>query len=242
MSDCGCGSSDGNCTDNLNDNSKNAQVTGNINYDGSPSTCANKPGINVATGENLNAILQKMLAAICPLDSAGSKLVWNKSGSGGNAVGMGVTQQIADMFKLEQSSGSTSYKGQGVRLRFALNTNNATLIANAFMKLEIYGNDGTSTQADFLLVNATLPSGSTARSFLLTYEFYRDTTNVTTNKIFGYWKLESDDGSVTNGSMGFEATVPWSLTDNNIGFKFTAGSGNVADYLYMNQMTVEHLK
>jgi hypothetical protein len=65
MSDCGCGSSDGNCTDNLDSNAKNAQLTGNISYDGSAISCLGDSSIDVSTNESLNSILQKILSNLC---------------------------------------------------------------------------------------------------------------------------------------------------------------------------------
>ena len=74
MSDCGCGSSDGNCTDNLNSNSKNAQVTGNINYDGAAISCAIDSSINITTNESFNNIIKKILDKLCVVSKPQSYL------------------------------------------------------------------------------------------------------------------------------------------------------------------------
>ena len=254
MSDCGCGSSDGNCTDNLNSNAKNAQVTGNVSYDGSAISCTANPSIDVVNGEGLNSIIQKVLASLCSSGSVGTRLIYNKtSESGGNTVAMRTDIPNSSAFTLSPNSGTPNYLGQGVRLKSSVSTKNvasgnlSTLTNNAFIKLDIFGFDGSVKTAYHTLVNRVLLPGThasapTATSYLLTYEFYRDATTLTSDKIYGFWKLESNDGSVVDGAMSFEATIPFSLTTNKVGFSFTTGVTSAADSIWNYTKTVEIIK
>jgi len=254
MSDCGCGCNGaGDCTDNLNSNAKNAQLTGNINYDGSALACTENSSLNVINGEGLNSIIQKILNVLCPTGSSnGRKLMWNTAMvSGGNALSMNTFMQNVNTFKLSPNSGTPNYLGNGVRVRVSISTKNvasgnlSTLTGTAIYKLGIFGFDGSVKTAYHNLVDITLAAGSatiTATSYLLTYEFYRDSLNITSNKIYGYWKLESNDGSVTDGIMSFDETIPFDLTTNKIGFQFVSGVNNAADSIWNYTRTVELIK
>lgn len=254
MSDCGCGSSDGNCTDNLNSNAKNAQVTGNVSYDGSPIACGLNPNIDIVTGEGLNSVIQKVLASLCNDGGFGNRLIYNKTSlSGGNTVAMRTDMPNSSTFTFGPNSGTPNYLGQGVRLKTAVNTKNvasgnlSTLTNNAFIKLDIFGFDGNVKTAYHTLVNRVLLPGTdssapTATSYLLSCEFYRDSVNLTSDKIYGFWTLESNDGSVTDGIMAFEETVPFSLTSNKVGFSFSIGVTSAADSIWDYTKTVELIK
>tara|TARA_R100000951_G_C2618485_1_gene173617 strand:+ start:48 stop:812 length:765 start_codon:yes stop_codon:yes gene_type:complete len=254
MSDCGCGCNGaGNCTDNLNSNTKNAQLTGNINYDGSAISCTENSSIDIISGEGLNSIIQKVLNVLCPSGSGvGNKLMWNKAQiSGGNSSLSGGPMANASAFTLSPNSGQPNYVGNGVRVRMSVSTKNvasgnlSTLTGTGSIKLDIFGFDGSIKTADYSLINIVLAAGTasiTATSYLLTYEFYRDSNNLTSDKVYGYWKLESNDGSVINGSMSFEETIPFSLTTNKIGFSFKIGVTNPLDSIWNYSTTVELIK
>ena len=236
MSDCGCGSSDGNCTDNLNSNAKNAQVTGNVSYDGSAISCTNNPSIDIVSGEGLNSVIQKVLASLCN-GGVSSRLLYTRS----VPYLTNLTESRQDMtnsntFTLNPNSGYPNYLGDGVRIKISVKTSPtsnplilSTLTNNAFIKLDIFGFDGSVKTAYHTLVNRILLPGTdasapTATSYLLT------------------WKLESNDGSVTDGAMGLQEDIPFSLTSNKVGFSFSVGVSNNTDSIWNVTNTVELIK
>tara|TARA_R110001632_G_scaffold111726_2_gene222555 strand:+ start:1838 stop:2569 length:732 start_codon:yes stop_codon:yes gene_type:complete len=243
MSDCGCGcgSSTGTgCTDNLNSNTKNAQVSGNIKYDGANLSCASDSSIDIVNGEGINSVLQKILTKLCNTTNPSASLVWSVNGAGHNlsVVETGMTSDNA--FDLAPSSGTPLYKNSGARIKFNVKTDGSVLDANGLMQLKIFGYNGTAT-TNFDLLSKTLTAALSPTSYSITFEFYRDSTTVSSNKIFGFWKFESNDNSVYDALFNFEYTLPFDLDTNKIGFRFITGSYNVNDYLY-TQMSVEHLK
>ena len=67
---CGCGSYSGQeCSSSLNNTIKNAQLSGNIKYDGPDFACAENPDLSITNGESLNSVIQKLLAKVCLLSA-----------------------------------------------------------------------------------------------------------------------------------------------------------------------------
>jgi len=239
MSDCGCGcgSSTGTgCTDNLNSNTKNAQVSGNIKYDGANLSCASDSSIDIVNGEGINSVLQKILTKLCNSNS-GNTLVYSDT----NYLMTG-NVSLTKIFETSTDSLINLKAGEGVKIKVAFNTNNATLAGNLRFKLSVFG-EGL---AGYYPIVPTLPevlvtinAGTNAESYMLEATFFRDKT--TSTNIYASWKITTAVETYTAGDLAIEYTV-FDMNTAALGVHFYAQTLNVSDTVNFEYFSVEHLK
>jgi len=234
MSDCGCSSSDGNCTDNLDSNAKNAQLTGNINYDGSAITCSNDASIDVSTGDGLNTILGKMLAKIC--DRGGSRLIISERNKFFNTAGTGISLSSYDF----GTKGIN--KGDVIKFDLAGYYGPQALATSLMVKFLIIETATGNIVTDRTIAARTFSSAGAGEPFFLNGSVVLDKSNFnfsynSTSQITNNFDYQSQSFSNSLDFYGplYHAKI---LIDVNKGSN-TNGGNNL---FYVNTCSVEHLK
>jgi hypothetical protein len=236
MADCGCGCGGaGNCNDNLNSLEKNAQVTGNLKWDGASQTCANDSSIDIVTNEGMNSVLQKMWNKICALSKKASYLAHT---SLDNILTEVVSvKQTLDLFEF---SGENQLEvGEMIRILYTGDLSTVATTGGLDIDARVYGKDSAgvySTPFNYLIAN--VGAGQTiVDQFYFTIEVVRVSDTI----VHISTKAETRLGSITSFISNNNAAVP-DLTTHDLVFDFTVLRSDAGDNFELEYVSMEHVR
>ena len=243
MSDCGCGSSDGNCTDNLNSNAKNAQVTGNINYDGANIPCATDSSLDITTNESINSVIQKISNKLCSVSNTlqSSSYLAHVSTSNLLQNAVGVRQNINSV----EFAGSNKLKfGEVIKINYSglIKTVATTGGINIKTQFRTKNSSGIySASADALSLDVA--AGNTVQSgFQMYVEITKNSNSVTSNSlkyvVYAKHKLDYFPLTINN----YDASPTGSIALDDLVIDFTAERNDLNDYLSLQYVSMEHIR
>jgi len=237
MSDCGCGCNGaGDCTDNLNSNAKNAQLTGNINYDGSALACSNNTDISIANGEGLNSIIQKVLTALCPITQSNSSYLAHTS------VDNNLTNPIATVQTLNsvEFNGVNNIKeNEMIKIKYTGTLSTVASTGGLTINFTIFGKDSsgaTTTPVNF--ISATVPAGvTTTDQFVYSVEVIKISNTILHFSVNGETRLASIPKNISNNNIGSPNLSVYDLVINA-----TASRNNIGDVFNLDYVSMEHIR
>ena len=235
MSDCGCGSSDGNCTDNLNSNSKNAQVTGNINYDGANISCATDSSINITTNESFNNIIKKILDKLCVVSKPQSYLAHT---SKDHALTEAVS--VRQTLNLEEFTGVNNLKdNEMIRVVYSGKMSTVATTGGLDIDARVYGKDsagGYTTPTNFLVWNVA--AGNTVTDqFWVKMEIIKVSNTILHFNIYAKSRLDYFPLNVSNNNVSMA-----DLSSHELVLDFTALRTDASDVFELEYVSMEHVR
>lgn len=168
MGDCGCGCGGaGNCNDNLDTLAKNAQLSGNIKYDGGNFDCSDDD-LDVNTNEGLNSILQKLLAKACSVGNGGNYLAYQE-------VNLDLDAASADrIFDFYFPENVVKY-GEGIRVKLAMQFQSITDPSGIQINVAKLGkNDSIPTTTESVQSVYNIPTATLADRIVVEYTYFLD--------------------------------------------------------------------
>lgn len=237
MSDCGCGCNGaGNCTDNLNSNTKNAQLTGNINYDGSAISCTKNSSIDVANGEGLNSVLQKVLTALCPITQGNQSYLAHTSVDNNLTAAINTTQTL-NSFEFD---GVNNIKdNEMIKIKYSGSLSTVASTGGLTINFTIFGKDSsgaTTTPVNF--ISATVPAGQTTTDqFVYSVEIIKISNTILHFSVNGKTRLASIPVNISNNNIGMANLSVYDLVINA-----TASRNNIGDVFNLDYVSMEHLR
>lgn len=232
MSDCGCGSSDGNCTDNLNSNEKNAQLTGNISYDGSAISCDDNSSIDISTNEGLNSIIQKILSNLCTVGNGGSGIIALNTNVAVSGTG---APKVEEVTRVVLGVGEVK-ANEGFRVKASGTFVTVAAASGLDFTVNFVAEDASAvTIATIPAGTVSIPQATVGARFLLDGEFYLTGTNIYYN-----FEFKSEDDALLAVLNGTSATPD--ITTVACGVSFTVGVNDVADSTVVMTSSVERLR
>ena len=231
MSDCGCGCGGaGNCNEDLNSKVKNAQLSGNISYDGSNLTCSGNSNLNITTGDSLNSVIQKLVAEACA--GSGNYLVstYNNVTASGSVASFDLGQEVFGVGDIKP--------GEGVRVKVFGVFHAVNAAGGIDMSLNVFGDDGAggvTSPVPTQLLN--IPRSNGAR-FSIEFEVFRknDGTDIL------YHSAKMDTQNQANLYLYTHWTGNPPAATFGLGFVFTVIIKDILDVVTVNHMTFEHIR
>lgn len=235
MSDCGCGSSDGNCTDNLDSNAKNAQVTGNINYDGSPISCAIDNSIDIATNESFNNIIKKILDKLCVVSKPQSYLAHT---SKDHALTEAIN--VRQTLNLVEFTGINNLKdNEMIRVVYSGKMSTVATTGGLDIDARVYGKDSAgsyTTPTNFLIWNVA--AGNTVTDqFWVKMEIIKISNTVLHFNIYAKSRLDYFALNVSNTNIAMA-----DLSSHELVIDFTALRTDASDVFELEYVSMEHVR
>jgi hypothetical protein len=235
MSDCGCGSSDGNCTDNLDSNAKNAQVTGNLKYDGPSKSCSIDSSIDVATNDSFNTVLQKILDKLCVVSKPQSYLAHtSRDHALTNAI------NVRQILNLVEFTGINNLKNnEMIRVVYTGKMSTVATTGNLDIDARVYGKDSAgiyTTPTNFLIWNVS--AGNTVLDqFWINVEITKVSNTILHFNIYAKSRLDYFPFSISSNNVAMA-----DLSSHELVIDFTALREDASDVFELSYVSMEHVR
>ena len=236
MADCGCGCGGaGNCNDNLDSISKNAQVTGNLKWDGANQSCGNDSSIDIVTDEGMNSVLQKMWNKLCSLSKQSSYLAHL---SRDNELTEPIsTRQSLDLFEF---IGDNNIKdGEMIRVTYMGSLSTVVGTGRLDIDVNVYGKDSAGVYtAPVTFISEVVPAGQTiVDQFFYQIEITKVTDTILRFTIDGKTRLGSINENISSVNQ-----VMADLSTHDLVLDFTALRDDAGDTFELEYVSMEHVR
>lgn len=236
MGDCGCGCNGaGDCNDNLNSVEKNAQVTGNLKWDGADQSCNNDSSVDISTNEGMNSVIQKMWNKVCALSKKSSYLAHTSLDNILTEV-VSVKEQL-DLFEF---SGINALEvGEMIRIVYTGDLSTVASTGGLDIDARVYGKDSAGVYtAPFNYLIANIPDGQT---IVDQFYFYIEVVRVSDTIVHISTKAETRLGSISTIISNNNTAVP-NLTTHDLVFDFAVSRADAGDNFELKYVSMEHVR
>lgn len=206
-------------------------ISSSIAYKGSAITCAADSSIDIADGEGLNSVLQKVLTKLCALGAGGNYL----ASFDGNATvnSLGSTEVYTEEFGV-----GTVGLSEGIRVKVVGSFNSVVGGSGSQVVINYYGKDaGGTPTSKTALATLNIPVSTTADRFMIDAVVYISTSTA----VIGNSEKKLPNTASLDDVLAISTAIPDTATfGSSISLDVTLS--DAADVVNIDYMSIEHLR